>query len=56
MKTFEARVDIGCEFFVQAEATSLEKIMVKVAKDFYVDLTAKETLTYIDAKEKHLNE
>ena len=55
MKTFEARVDIGCEFFVQAEATSMDKVMVKVSKDYFVDLHPKEAIQYCEKKEKLLN-
>eukprot|EP00347_Sterkiella_histriomuscorum_P008070 403346490 len=55
LKKYEARVDVGCNFFVQAEVEDLQKIMVKVSKDFFVELNQEETLAYIAKKEKFFN-
>ena len=55
MKSFEARVDLGCEFYVTAEAKKLDRVMVKVSRDYYVDLHPKEAIQYVDKKEVIMN-
>ena len=38
LKKFEAKVDIGREFFMQAEANDVQRIVVKVSRDYFVEL------------------
>ena len=38
LKTFETRVDMGKEFYMQAEALDINSFVVKVSKHFYVEL------------------
>ena len=38
LKTFETRVDMGKEFYIQAEATDLQRFVVKVSQHYYVEL------------------
>ena len=54
LKQFNARIDVGCEFFMEAESTQLDRIMVKVSKEYFVELSQDETLVYVDRKEKLL--
>ena len=34
----ETRVDVGQEFYLQAEVTNLDKIMVKVSKEYFIEM------------------
>ena len=55
MKTFETRVDMGKEFYIQAEATDLERFVVKVSQHYYVELNQDEALLFIKKKETLMN-
>ena len=55
LKTFETRVDIGKEFYMHAEATELERIVVKVSQHYYVELNQDEALLFIKKKEALMN-
>ena len=57
LKQFETRVDLGCEFFATAVANQnqLQKFVVKVSKEYYVELNQEEALLYIAKKEKLMN-
>ncbi|KAJ3020717.1 hypothetical protein HKX48_000316 [Thoreauomyces humboldtii] len=47
-------MDVGCEFFMQANIPSLDHVFVKVGLDTHVQLTFEEALAFIDKKEKVL--
>ena len=55
LKKFEARVDMGKEFYMQAEALDMNKIAVKVSKHYYVELNQDEALLFIKKKETLMN-
>ena len=38
LKKFETRVDMGKEFYMQAEALDINSFVVKVSKHYYVEL------------------
>ena len=38
LKTFQSRVDAGHEFYLQAETKDLNKIMVKVSREYFVEM------------------
>jgi prefoldin subunit 5 len=39
LKTYNARVDVGQEFFMEAETKDLDRIMVKVSREYFVELS-----------------
>ena len=55
LKTFETRVDMGKEFYIQAEATDLQRFVVKVSQHYYVELNQDEALLFIKKKETLMN-
>ena len=55
LKKFEARVDMGHEFYMQAEALDLNRFVVKVSRHYYVEMNQEEALNFIDKKEKLMN-
>ena len=55
LKTFETRVDMGKEFYIQAEANDLERFVVKVSQHYYVELNQDEALLFIKKKETLMN-
>ena len=56
LKTYESRVDVGHEFYLTAEATDLDKIMVKVSREYFVELNQDEAFRFVDKKEKLMNQ
>ena len=46
---------MGKEFYIQAEATDLERIIVKVSQHYYVELNQDEALLFIKKKETLMN-
>ena len=44
LKTYHARVDVGQEFFMEAETKDLDRIMVKVSREYFVELSQEEAL------------
>ena len=56
LKKLEMKFDVGHEFYIQAEAMDLNRIAVKVSRDFYVELNQVEALNFIEKKEKVMNE
>ena len=58
LKKYEARVDVGCNIFVQAEAeedVKNQRVMVALSREFFVELSWSEAIAYINKKEKSLN-
>eukprot|EP00353_Schmidingerella_taraikaensis_P010344 CAMPEP_0185585988 /NCGR_PEP_ID=MMETSP0434-20130131/41963_1 /TAXON_ID=626734 ORGANISM="Favella taraikaensis, Strain Fe Narragansett Bay" /NCGR_SAMPLE_ID=MMETSP0434 /ASSEMBLY_ACC=CAM_ASM_000379 /LENGTH=53 /DNA_ID=CAMNT_0028206747 /DNA_START=194 /DNA_END=355 /DNA_ORIENTATION=- len=51
----DLRFDVGHEFYMQAEADDLERIVVKVSRDFFVELNQEEALNFIEKKERVMN-
>ena len=49
------KFDIGHEFYMQAEALDLNRFVVKVSRDFYVELNQDEALNFIEKKERVMN-
>lgn len=48
--SFKTRVDLGCNFYVQANVTDTKFIFVKAGLDIFVQLTLEEAVTFIDKK------
>ena len=55
MKKLEMRFDVGHEFYMQAEALDLNRLVVKVSRDFFVELNEEEALNFIGKKERVMN-
>ena len=55
LKKLEMRFDVGHEFYLEAEALDLNRIVVKVSREFYVELNQLEALNFIEKKEKVMN-
>lgn len=55
LKNYNARVDVGQEFFMEAETKDLDKIMVKVSREYFVELSQEEALQYVSKREKMMN-
>ena len=49
------KFDVGHEFFMQAEALDMNRIVVKVSREMYVELNQEEALNFIGKKEKVMN-
>nr|CAG4638894.1 EOG090X0MWD [Cyclestheria hislopi] len=54
-KPLKTQVDLGCNFFVQAEVSDLSKIFTAVGFGFFLELTPEESLNFIDKKIAFLN-
>ena len=55
LKKLEMKFDVGHEFYMQAEALDLNRICVKVSREFYVELNQEEALNFIEKKERVMN-
>ena len=55
LKKLDLRFDIGHEFFMQAETEELNRIVVKVSSDLFVELNQEEALNFIEKKERLMN-
>ena len=53
-KHFTARVNVGCDFYCQAEVPSTQLVTVDVGLGFHVDLTLDEAVAVCDEREKYL--
>ena len=51
----DMRFDVGHEFYMQAEADDLNRIVMKVSRDFFVELNQEEALNFIGKKERVMN-
>ena len=49
---FKTKVDLGCNFFVQAQVEDASKILLHVGLDHYVQFTLDEALVVIDVRIK----
>ncbi|KAE8581991.1 hypothetical protein XENTR_v10019897 [Xenopus tropicalis] len=55
-ETLQTQVDLGCNFFVNAEVPDCSRIFVALGFGFYLDLTLPEALKFIEKKNKMLTE
>ena len=53
-KGLKTQVDLGCNFYCQAQITDPSKILVSVGYGFFVEFTLDEALRFIDKKCKQL--
>jgi prefoldin alpha subunit len=53
-KVLKTQVNIGGSFFMQAKVNDLEKMLVNVGLDVYVEFTLDEAVKYVDFKVKVL--
>ena len=51
----DLRFDVGHEFFMQAEALDLDRIILKVSRDTFVEVNQEEALKFIEKKERVMN-
>ena len=49
------RFDVGHEFYMEAEALDLNRIVVKISRDFFVELNQEEALNFVGKKERVMN-
>lgn len=56
LDTLSTMVNLSSEFFVQAKVEDTSKIFVHVGLGFHPELTLDEALTFIEEKEKLMNE
>nr|CAG4644510.1 EOG090X0MWD [Lepidurus arcticus] len=54
-KSFDSKVDLGCNFYVQAHVPDSSMLFVKVGYGFHVEMTWAETLKFADKKVSLLN-
>ncbi|XP_035211092.1 protein UXT homolog isoform X2 [Stegodyphus dumicola] len=54
-QTFKTRVDLGCNFYVQANVTDTKFIFIKTGLDIFVQFTLDEAPKFIDKKIDFLN-
>ncbi|XP_022082502.1 protein UXT-like isoform X1 [Acanthaster planci] len=52
--TLKTKIDLGCNFYVQANVPDASRIYVLVGFGFFVEFTLPEALKFIDKKCKHL--
>nr|AFK11534.1 protein UXT [Callorhinchus milii] len=55
-QSLKTEVDLGCNFYVQANVPDASKISVAVGYGFFVELTLPEALRFIEKKSKQLTE
>uniref|UniRef100_A0A3B1ILU2 Protein UXT n=1 Tax=Astyanax mexicanus TaxID=7994 RepID=A0A3B1ILU2_ASTMX len=55
-KELKTDVDLGCNFYVQAQVPDTSKIFVAVGYGFFVEFTLSEALKFIEKKTKQLTE
>ncbi|XP_065845148.1 protein UXT-like [Oscarella lobularis] len=53
-KELKSRVNLGCDFYVQAQVTNPNQIFVSVGLGLYVQMTRDEALRFINKKEIQL--
>lgn len=53
-KQLKTEVDLGCNFYVQAEVEDSSRIFVLVGFGFFVEMTHKEALRFIEKKTSQL--
>ena len=56
IEDLKTKVDLGCNFYVQANVPDPKKIFVFVGFGFFVELTLDEALKFIDKRTKFLTE
>ena len=44
-------VDAGHEFYLQAEVTNPDKLMVRLSKTYFVEMNQQECFDFLDRKE-----
>nr|CAG4652374.1 EOG090X0MWD [Triops cancriformis] len=54
--SLDTKVDIGCNFYVQAHVPDSSMLFVKVGYGFHVEMTWSETLKFVDKKIAYLNQ
>jgi len=54
--TLKTKVDLGCNFYVQANVPDPSKINVAIGFGFFLEMTHTEAIAFIDKKTKHLQD
>lgn len=52
----KTKIDLGCNFYVNAEIPDTSKIFISIGYGFYLEMTLKEALKFIEKKIKFINE
>uniref|UniRef100_A0A8C5MLL5 Ubiquitously expressed prefoldin like chaperone n=1 Tax=Leptobrachium leishanense TaxID=445787 RepID=A0A8C5MLL5_9ANUR len=55
-ETLETQVDLGCNFYVNAEVPDSSRIFVALGFGFFAELTLQEALKFIEKKNRMLTE
>ncbi|XP_023229563.1 protein UXT-like isoform X1 [Centruroides sculpturatus] len=54
-ETLKTKIDIGCNFYVQAVVPDCKKIFLHIGFGFYLEYTLDEAIRFINKKVKQLN-
>ena len=52
VKTMSSRVDMGCNFYIQAEVEDTNNLIVDIGKGIFVELTQAQTVNVCDQKQQ----
>jgi prefoldin alpha subunit len=55
-KTLKTMVDLGCNFYTHAKVDDCSKIVVSVGLGFYLEMTLKEALAFVEKKVSNLTD
>jgi len=50
------KVDLGCNFYCQAEIANPDRIMVAVGLGYFLDMSLEEALQFVNTKDKELSD
>jgi prefoldin alpha subunit len=56
MVELKTKIDLGCNFYVNAEIPDTSNIFISIGYGFYLEMTLKEALKFIEKKIKFLND
>lgn len=55
LRSFTTKVDLGCNFYANAQITDPSKIFIAIGYGFFLEMTHPEALKFIEKKNKVLN-
>jgi len=55
LQSIKSMVNLGCEFYIQANVPDITKVFVNIGLGFHAELTLQEALSFIEIKEKSLS-
>ena len=54
LQKYETMVDVGKQFYLQAEVSTADKLMVKISNTYFVEMTPSEALDFGSKKVVYL--